>query len=384
MEKDYEKMDVGLFFLVAGSVYLYPHSAAAGVTVFFNTNQVATLVTSGTNSDTISSEGYEFTYTLDKLFTGGVGLTEPIGRSVRVPWPVGVEAQGITTGPQQGSAKMTIKRVDGALFSMPSLTFKLLANTAGAGATLEIMPILDGEDGLNDPVFFQASGYYGQQFSYNTASSPPHLGTTIALVNFEEYKITLYVDFALTALTLSSSVPNINHAPTDISASSVSVLENEPAGTVVGNFATNDPDPGNTFTYSLVAGTGGIDNGLFSINGSDLLTTVAFNYEVQSNYNIRVKSEDQGLLSHEKSFGIDVLDMNETPAFVDQNITAGNSMVLRWSSVTNHLYTVHVSTNLQTGFSVLESNISATPVMNTYTDAVQSLPARFWKITTEP
>jgi hypothetical protein len=59
-------------------------------------------------------------------------------------------------------------------------------------------------------------------------------------------------------------------------------------------------------------------------------------------------------------------------------------MVLRWSSVTNHFYTIHVSTNLMEGFSVLRSNISAMPLINVYTDSVQGVPVKFWKITTEP
>ena len=41
---------------------------------FFDPSQIAPLVSSGVTSDTISSSGYLFTYTRDKLFTGGIGL----------------------------------------------------------------------------------------------------------------------------------------------------------------------------------------------------------------------------------------------------------------------------------------------------------------------
>ena len=47
-----------------------------------------------------------------------------------------------------------------------------------------------------------------------------------------------------------------NGAPTNILLSSTNVAENLPAGTTVGSFNTLDPDIGNTFTYTLVAGTG--------------------------------------------------------------------------------------------------------------------------------
>jgi hypothetical protein len=67
-------------------------AAVAAVTVFFNPAQVAAPVETGITSDTINCEGYLFTYTRDKLFTGGIG-PDPIGRGVRVPWPTGIEAQ---------------------------------------------------------------------------------------------------------------------------------------------------------------------------------------------------------------------------------------------------------------------------------------------------
>ena len=70
------------------------HGSAGGVTtVFFDASQTRNVVAAGVTSDTIRSEGYLFTVTRDKLFTGGVGLTNPIGRYIRVPWPLGLEAQ---------------------------------------------------------------------------------------------------------------------------------------------------------------------------------------------------------------------------------------------------------------------------------------------------
>lgn len=175
--------------------------AIAGTTVFFDPSQVATPVSSGITSDTISSNGYLFTYTRDKLFTGGTGHI--IGRQVRVPWPDGVEAQAVTTPPPGQTdykARIIIKRVDGGVFDLVNFRAKLLANTAGAGGAIEIMPLLDGEDGFNDPLSFDVSGYYGQTFYYDESPNP--WGCTAALKGFDTYKIDLYVDFAFTELTL--------------------------------------------------------------------------------------------------------------------------------------------------------------------------------------
>ncbi|QDT73155.1 hypothetical protein [Lacipirellula limnantheis] len=194
---------------LAAAILLYwlHGSAALGATVvFFDDTQVATPVASGITWDTVSSNGYLFTYTRDKLFTGGIG-PDPIGRMVRVPWPAGVEAQAVTTPPPgvtDYKARLTLRRVDGDVFDLTAFTAKLLANTAGAGANIEIMPKLQGEDGFNDPLYFNASGYYGSNFSYDT--TPNYLGSTALLKGFDEYVISLYVDYALTALTLEGAL----------------------------------------------------------------------------------------------------------------------------------------------------------------------------------
>ncbi len=186
-------MKIAVPFLLFST--LFSGAATATTVTFFDSSQVATLVESGTTSDTISSNGYLFTYTRDKLFTGGTG--DITGRYVRVPWPEGVEAQAVTTTPTS-KAQIVLKRVDGNVFDITAFTAKLLANTWGAGGAIEVMPLLDGEDGYSDPIAFNASGSYSQSFSYNALSTP----STTLLKGFDAYKINLYVDFALTGLTL--------------------------------------------------------------------------------------------------------------------------------------------------------------------------------------
>ncbi len=104
---------------------------------------------------------------------------------------------------------------------------------------------------------------------------------------------------------------NENSAPTNISLSNSSVAENLPSGTSVGNLSTTDPDAGDSFTYSLVTGAGDADNGSFTIDGNALKTAAVFNFETKSSYSIRVRSTDQGGLSFEKVFMINVLNVTE-------------------------------------------------------------------------
>jgi hypothetical protein len=104
-----------------------------------------------------------------------------------------------------------------------------------------------------------------------------------------------------------------NLAPTDISLSADTIAENAGTNATVGTFSTTDPDAGNTFTYTLVAGDGDDDNGLFNISGSTLRATNSLNYEDAATRSIRVRSTDQGSLTFEKQFTINVTDVNEAP-----------------------------------------------------------------------
>ncbi len=186
--------------------------ASAVTNHFFHAGLIATLVSSNMSSATISSSGYYFTYSLDNWWSATPG-GPPTGRFQSVLWPDGVDAQTITTGPtgpltQQISASITFSRVDGQLFDFQSFTGQILGNTAGAGASFEIMPQLNGQDMLPNPLTFDATGYAGSSFTYSPALS-----------GYDSYTLSLWMDFALTQLTVAdASLPPallISAAPTN-------------------------------------------------------------------------------------------------------------------------------------------------------------------------
>ncbi|GEM_PF-996533 len=114
--------------------------------------------------------------------------------------------------------------------------------------------------------------------------------------------------------TFTITVTQVTHGPTDIALAGNSVPEKEPSGTTVGTLSTTDSVPGNnTFTYRLVTGPGGIDNGSFSISGNQLRTAAVFDYAVKSSYSIRVRTTDQGGLWYEKVLTIMVEGVNQSP-----------------------------------------------------------------------
>ena len=130
--------------------------------------------------------------------------------------------------------------------------------------------------------------------------------------------------------TVTITVTPVNEAPTDIALSSSTVDENKTSGTEVGTFSTTDPDPGDTHTYSLVAGTGDADNSSFSISADKLQTAAVFDYETKSSYSIRVRTTDSatGSLTYEEVFTITVNDVNEAPVVTDipnQTVAEGGS-----------------------------------------------------------
>ena len=110
------------------------------------------------------------------------------------------------------------------------------------------------------------------------------------------------------------TVLNANESATSIVLSNNSIPENKGANFLIGLFSNNDPDASDTFTYSLVSGTGSSGNSSFVITGSQLRSAVDFDFETRNVYSIRVRVTDKLGLSFETAFIINVKDVNEGPS----------------------------------------------------------------------
>ena len=122
----------------------------------------------------------------------------------------------------------------------------------------------------------------------------------------------------------------IDQDPVDILSSSSTFDENIASGSVVATLSTSDPDQGDTFTYSLVAGDGDTDNSTFNIKNDQLKIKDSPDFETKSSYSIRLLTQDSGGLTLEKSFTLTVNDVNEAPSALtvsesefDENIAGG-------------------------------------------------------------
>jgi gliding motility-associated-like protein len=143
--------------------------------------------------------------------------------------------------------------------------------------------------------------------------------------------------FTISINDVDESLPNT--APTNITLSANSINENAAADATIGNLTSTDPDAGNTFTYSLVSGTGDTDNSAFNISAGNLTIKASPDYETKNSYTVRIRTTDQGGLWYEKSFVITIGDVNESlpnaaptnislsAGSINENTAAGSAIV---------------------------------------------------------
>jgi hypothetical protein len=151
-----------------------------------------------------------------------------------------------------------------------------------------------------------------------------------------------------------------NLAPTDLALSATTVNENVAPNTVIGTFSSTDPDTGNTFTYSLIAGTGDTDNTAFSIVGNQLQINNSPDFETKNSYSIRVKTTDQGGLGFEKVLTITVNDVNETPSNQAPTDLALSATTVNENVAPNTVIGTFSSTDPDTGNSFIYSLVAGT------------------------
>jgi uncharacterized delta-60 repeat protein len=93
-----------------------------------------------------------------------------------------------------------------------------------------------------------------------------------------------------------------------------SVVENSTEGTVVAILSSTDPDPGDTFTYSIINDL----SSNFEIIGREIQvkTGATLDYEVASSHIITIRVTDSDGLTYDEDVTIQVTKINEVPSFV--------------------------------------------------------------------
>jgi Ca2+-binding RTX toxin-like protein len=117
---------------------------------------------------------------------------------------------------------------------------------------------------------------------------------------------------------LAIAVVNANDPPQNLVLSANTVAENAAIGTLVGVFQATDPDANSTLTYSFVPG--GDAAGQFAIDAVtgqlSVLDGTRLDFESSQIQTIIVRATDQGGLSTDRAFIIQLTDVNEAPLII--------------------------------------------------------------------
>jgi hypothetical protein len=132
---------------------------------------------------------------------------------------------------------------------------------------------------------------------------------------------------------ITISVNDVNENPVVGDDQSFVVAEHVPAGTQVGTVVADDPDNGQSLSYSIV---GGNTNSAFAISPASGLLTVAGNicFEACGQYSLTVRTTDNATppLTGEELVVIHLTDVNEVPSMsaqtfsINENAANGTSV----------------------------------------------------------
>jgi VCBS repeat-containing protein len=201
-----------------------------------------------------------------------------------------------------------------------------------------------------------------------TASAPGYAAGQ-AFVAFTANNQTKTANFALAPA---------NSAPTDITLTDQLIAENAGDDAPVGTLTTSDPDSGDTFTYTLVSGSGDADNAAFNILGDQLRADASFDFEADSSYTVRIRTTDAGGLWFEEAFTITVTNVNETPTANSQSVSTNEDAIVTVTltgtdpdsdSLSFRITTLPSDGQLYDGTSTLGHHIVAGDLPYTVTDA---------------
>ena len=270
-----------------GAIASYAISPSLPAGLNFNT-------TTGVVSGTLTApQTGTVTYTITATNSGGTATDGVILIFNTAPTDLSVSSASVAENEASGTAVGTLSATDAD--AGDTFTYSLVS---GTGSTDNASFTIDGSTLKTAAVF---------DFETKTSYSVRVRVTDAGGLSFEK------------ALTIS--VTNVNEAPTNISASASSVAENEASGTSVATMSAIDVDAGDTFTYSLVAGTGDADNASFTIDGATLKTAGVFDFETKSSYSVRVRVTDAAGLTYEKVFTISVTDVNDAPRNISLSVS---------------------------------------------------------------
>ena len=206
---------------------------------------------------------------------------------------------------------VTVTASDGLLSATQAVTITVTnvneAPGIGAPATTSVAENATGtvftatgsDPDANTLLAFSLSGPDAAAFAINAQTGAvsfkdaPDFETPADAGHDNTYDLTVTASDGALAATqaVAITVTNVNEAPTAITLSAATVAENAP-GAVIGTLSTNDPDAGETITYS-------VSDARFAIDGTTLKLAagVALDFEATPALNLTVTATDHAGLA---------------------------------------------------------------------------------------
>jgi hypothetical protein len=265
-------------------------------------------------------------------------------------------------GPLTSSSIGPIVNVNDAPTNI-TLSKSTIAENAGANAVVGTLAGVDPDAGstltfslpvgLNNNSLFNVSG---NSLRANASFNFEALSTYVVTVRVSDGALTLDKSFTI-------GVTNVNEAPTNITLSNSSVVENAGANAVVGTLAGVDPDAVSSLTFSLPVGLN--SNSLFNVSGNSLRANASFDFETLASYLITVRASD-GSLTFDKQLTVGIVNMNDPPSILASTpqSVAGNTPLI-------------FSTTKANAISVADVDAGVAPVQLTLTatNGLMTLPS---------
>jgi len=253
--------------------------------------------TTGIISGTLTqAQTGSITYTVTATNTGGSTTAEITLVFNTAPTNLALSPASVDENKASGSSTGTLSSTD--IDSGDTHTYALVS---GTGSTDNALFTIDGANLKTAAIFdFETKSSYTVRVRTTDAGG----------LSFEK------------AITVT--VLDVNDAPTNLALSATTINENNAIGAIIGALSSTDVDAGDTFTYTLVSGTGSTDNASFTIDGANLKAKVAFDFETKSSYTVRVRTTDAGGLTYEKAITITVININDAPTNLALSTTSIN------------------------------------------------------------
>jgi hypothetical protein len=180
---------------------------------------------------------------------------------------------------------------------------------AANGTLVKVAVAIDPDD--NESFHYELTDDAGGRFTIDSVNGDVTVadGTLLDYEAADSHEITIQVTDSggeTYRETFTVHINDVNEAPTDLSLSGNSVLENSAAGTLVGTVTALDPDQGDDLTFELVDNPDGPFTGEIRVADGALM-----DFEAKASHTVTVRVTDRGGLVYDEDFIITVQDLPE-------------------------------------------------------------------------